>query len=87
MSLYSLHNVNLDRDLWSVTLRFDFLFIPNNTPFRDIIYVASYSEIDYIKRSSLPICVQAGVAVMYGRKNLEVLPFLQRLIKVSMLIA
>jgi len=37
MSLYSLHNVNLDRDLWSATLGFDFLFTPNNTPLRDNI--------------------------------------------------
>jgi len=37
MSLYGLHNVNLDSDLWSITLGFDFLFTLNNTPLRDNI--------------------------------------------------
>jgi len=37
MSLYGLHCVNLDRDLLSVTLGFDFLFTPKSTPLRDNI--------------------------------------------------
>jgi hypothetical protein len=83
MSLYVLHNVNLDLDLWSVTFGFDFLFTPKNTPL-GIIDVVSYEEINYIKGPLLPICEEGGVAVMYGRATLEFLSFLQRLIKVSM---
>lgn len=59
MSLYGLHNVNLDRDLWSVTLGFDFLFTPNNTPLRDNICSLVLGD------PLLPICEQVGVAVMY----------------------
>jgi hypothetical protein len=84
MSLYGLRNVNLDliyggSHLVSifVLLRITRLFV--------IIYVASYSEIDYIKGPLLLICEQVSVAVMYGRANLEVLPCLQRLTTVSVI--
>jgi len=50
-----------------------------------IMYVASYSEIDYIKGPLLPICEQVDVTVLHGRTNLDVLPFFQRLIEVSMI--
>ena len=50
-----------------------------------IIYVASYSEIDYIKGPLLLICEEVGVAVMYGRANLEVLSCLQKLITFSVI--
>ena len=48
MSLYGLHNVNLDRDLLSVTLGFDFLFTPNNKPLRDNVQGGPKVGIQYI---------------------------------------
>jgi hypothetical protein len=66
-----------------VALGFDFLLSLNSTLVGDC--VASYAEIDYIAGPLLPISEQVGVAVMYRQRNLAFLPFLQRLITISVI--